>query len=461
MSNIKKQQNTHLLSIWALLWICSTLLCMPAQAQKTVVDKIVAKVDNYIVLRSDVDKFYFNLLYQNQLNGMDESAAKCKILEQIVVEKMMLAKAEIDSIVVESKQVENQLEGRMRYILVQIGGDEKKLEEIYGKTVDDLKDELRGDIHSQLVVQKMQGEITSKVSRPTPKEVRKFFNSFPKDSIPSFETEVEVGHIVKIPGVNKVQKQKIKDRLEELKQRAVNGEDFGQLAKTHSEDYASAKENGELGWLSRGSSVPEFEAAVFRLKPGELSKVVESEYGFHLIKLNDRRGNEYNASHILLRPNYDEVDTKYAANFLDSLRNAISGDSISFEKAAKEYSDDKNTASGGGIIIGEDGSSRIFLEDLDSYLYFTIDTMKVGQISHPVSYRTDDGKTAMRIIYFKSKTNPHIASLEQDYDKIAGYAYNMKKNEAVNEWFIKTKEEVYISIDEEYNECDLLSNKVP
>lgn len=460
MNNTKYRPTTYQW-IWIILLICSSSLYLQAQEQKTVIDKIVAKVDNYIVLRSDVDKFYFNLLYQDQLEGMDEKTAKCKILEQIIVEKMMLAKADIDSIVVESKQVENQLNGRMAYILQQFGGDEKKLEEIYGKTVDDLKDELRGDIHSQLVVKEMQGEITSKVSRPTPKEVRKFFNGFPKDSIPFFGTEVEVGHIVKIPGVNKEQKQKIKTRLEELKQRALAGEDFGELAKTYSEDYGSAKQNGELDWLSRGTSVPEFEAAVFRMKPGELSKIVESEYGFHLIKLNDKRGNEYNASHILLRPNYDEVNSEYSISFLDSLRNDIMRDSISFEKAAKEFSDDKNSASGGGIIVGQEGSSRIFLEDLDSYLFFIIDTMKVGQVSHPVTYRTDDGKSAVRIIYYKEKTDPHQANLEQDYDKMASYAFNMKKNEAVNDWFVKTKEELYISIDEEYNECDILSNKVP
>ncbi len=429
--------------------------------EKVVLDKIVAKIDNYIILRSDVEKFYLNLVYENKLEGLDEKTAKCKILEQLVVEKMMLAKAEIDSVVVESKQVENQLNGRMRYLLAQFGGDEKKLEEIYGKTADDIKDELRGDIHSQLVVQKMQGVITSKVTKPTPKEVRKFFSSFPKDSIPFIGDEVEIGHIVKIPGVNRTQKQKVRERLEEIKTRVLKGEDFGTLARTYSEDFGSAEKNGELGWLSRGSSVPEFEAAIFRMKPGELSRIVESEYGFHLIKLTDRRGNEYLASHILLRPDYNESDASYAISFLDSLRSAIINDSITFEKAAKEFSEDKNTAASGGLITGDDGSDRILLDDLDSYLYLTIDTMKVGQISRPVPYRTDDGKSAVRIVYYKRKITSHQASLATDYEKISSYAFNVKKNDAINEWFIRSKDEVYISIDEEFNQCDILNSKVP
>ncbi len=458
MNKLKMKYPTLLFLLMA--WVLSIYTNLRAQ-EKVVLDKIVAKIDNYIVLRSDVEKFYLNLVYQNELNGMDEQTAKCKILEQLVVEKMMLAKADIDSIVVEPKQVENQLDGRMRYLLAQFGGDEKKLEEIYGKTADDIKDELRGDIHNQLVVQKMQTEITAKVIKPTPKEVRKFFNGFPKDSIPFMGDEVEIGHIVKIPGVNRAQKQKVRERLEELKQRALKGEDFGALARTYSEDFGSAEQNGELGWLSRGSSVPEFEAAIFRMKPGELSRIVESEYGFHLIKLTDRRGNEYLASHILLRPDYNEADATYTISSLDSLRSAIVNDSITFEKAAKEFSDDKNTATSGGLIMGPDGSDRILLDDLDSYLYLTIDTMKVGQISKPVPYRTDDGKNAFRIVYYKRKISSHQASLATDYEKISNYAFNVKKNEAIDAWFVKSKDEVYISIDEEFNQCDILNDKVP
>ncbi|GAB4396086.1 MAG: peptidylprolyl isomerase [Microscillaceae bacterium] len=439
------------LAFWLAFWGIQ-----PSFAQEGItLDKIVAKVDNFIVLKSDVEKLYYNLLYQGQLEGVEPATARCQLLEQLIIEKMMLAKAEIDSIVVEDRQVESQLERRFQAMEMQLGSL-NKIEQLYGKTIGDLREELRGEIRNQLVVQKVQSQITESVPKPTPKEVKKFFETIPRDSLPYFGVEVEVAHIVKIPGVNRAQKQAVKEKLEALKQRILQGEDFAELAKRFSEDRGSAKEGGDLNWLTRGTSVPEFEAAIFRMKPGELSRIVESEYGFHLIKLIDKRGNEYRAAHILLRPNYDEVDISESRQFLDSLRAQILLDSLSFEKAAREYSEDKNTAMAGGVIQGPDGDSRVFVEDMDPYLYFTIDTMQVGQISRPLPYRTDDGKSAVRLIYLKSKRPPHEASLETDYQRISNFTYNQKRNQAINEWFVRTKDEVYISIDEEYDLCNIL-----
>ena len=423
-----------------------------------IIDKIVAKVDDYIILKSEVEKYFGDLLASGQAKESDAPEAKCQILEQFIIQKMMLAKAEIDSVTVEDKQVESQLDRRMQYFILQFGSAEK-LEQAYGKTIGDFKGELREFIRDQMVAQKMEEVITENVHKPTPKEVKKFFNSLPKDSIPYFNSEVEISHIVKIPDVNKEQKRIVKEKIEKIKQSIIDGEDFGTIAKDVSEDYGSAKNGGDLGWLQRGTSVPEFEAAVFRMKPGELSKIVESQYGFHLIKLIDRRGNEYNAAHILMRPDYSTVDISYAEKFLDSLRNMILLDSISFEKAAKEYSEDKNSASNGGAISSEDGETTMFMDRLDSYLYFTIDTMEVKQISRPVPYRTDDGKSAVRIIYFKSKTQPHQANLEDDYQKLYNVTYSQKKNKAINEWFLKTKDEVFISIDEEFKDCNILGSQ--
>ena len=437
----------------AFVWLCLSYTPLKAQF---VADKIVAKVDDYIVLQSDVETSYLDLLVSGQLEGISESTAKCKVLENLIIEKMMLAKAEIDSIIVEDRQVESQLDRRMQVFVSQFGSAEK-IEQQYGKTIDDLKSELRQRIRDQLTVQRMQQEITSNVPNPTPKEVKKFFNSIPKDSIPYFSAEVEVSHIVKVPDINREQKRQVKEKLEKVKQRVLGGADFAEIAKEISEDYGSAKDGGELGWVERGTMVPEFEAAVFRMKPGELSRIVESQFGLHLIKLLGRRGNEYNAAHILIRPNSAEVDVQYAQKFLDSLKNMIQHDSITFEKAAREFSDDKFSADNGGSITSQaDGSTKIFLDDLDSYLYFTIDTMKIGNITPAVSYRTEDGNDAMRIIYYKSRIDPHQASLTRDYDKIYGFTLNQKRNEAVNQWFIKTKDELYIYIDRDYNQCNIL-----
>jgi peptidyl-prolyl cis-trans isomerase SurA len=237
----------------------------------------------------------------------------------------------------------------------------------------------------------------------------------------------------------------------------VNGEDFETLAKTYSDDIGSGQRGGNLGYAKRGQMVSEFEAAALKLKKNELSQVIESEYGFHLIQLLDRRGDEYDARHILIRPSYADVDLTEATAYLDSLRTRILADSISFEKAAKEYSDDKASAPNGGIITDPNsGSTKIFAENMDPVIYLTVDTMQVGSISKPVVYRTDDGKSAMRILYYKSKIDPHYANLNDDWQKIYNAALGEKKNKVLNEWFESSKGEVYISIDDEYKDCKLM-----
>jgi peptidyl-prolyl cis-trans isomerase SurA len=305
-------------------------------------------------------------------------------------------------------------------------------------------------------VQQMQDNITKDI-KITPNEVKRFFNSIPKDSIPYFPTEVEIGQIVRVGSVSKAMKSETKAKLTQIRERVVNGEDFEMLARTYSDDVESAKRGGNLGYAKRGQMVSEFEAAALKLKPGELSQVIESEYGYHLIQLIDRRGDEYNARHILIRPSYANVDLAEAGQYLDSLRTRILGDTISFEKAAKEYSNDKATASNGGILSDPNsGSTKIFAENLDPVIYLTVDTMQVGSISKPIAYRTDDGKSAMRILYYKSKIDPHYANLSDDWQKIYNAALGEKKNKALNEWFEKAKGDVYINIDDEYKDCRVI-----
>jgi peptidyl-prolyl cis-trans isomerase SurA len=422
------------------------------QGQGVTIDKIIVKVDNYIILQSDLEASYLQYLSDGRPASAD---AKCQILQGLVVNKVLAAKAEIDSVIVEDKRVDSELDRRMQYMASQFGS-EKKIEEAYGKSIDALKTELRKSLKEQLTVQQMQDEITKGI-KITPNEVKRFYNSIPKDSIPYFPTEVEVGQIVKIGSVSKTQKTQTKEKLEEIRTRIVNGEDFETLAKTYSDDLGSARQGGNLGYAKRGQMVADFEAAALKLKKNDISPVIESEYGFHIIQLLDRRGDEYNARHILIRPSYADVDLTEATAYLDSLRSRILADSISFEKAAKEYSDDKNSATNGGILTDPNsGSSKIFAENLDPVIYLTVDTMQVGHISKPVAYRTDDGKSAMRILYYKSKIAPHYANLTDDWQKIYNAALGEKKNKILNEWFEKSKGEVYISIDDDYKDCKLM-----
>ena len=281
-TNKQNKTTQHLSQMKKLLLILlSVVLSLPAHAQAEegeTIDKIVASVDNYIILLSEVEGQYLNLLSRGAIS--EGEASKCKVLEDMIIQKMMLAKAEIDSVIVEDKIVQRQLDQRMEIMCRQVGGCEK-LEKVYGKTMNDIKNEVRDIIRDQMVVQKMQDKITEKVT-VTPKEVRKFFASIPKDSL-TIPSEVEISQIVKIIEPSKEQKRLTKERLEAIRAEVVAGKDFAKTAKEKSEDYASAQEGGSLDWQNRGSLVPEFEAEVFRIKPGELSRVIESQFGFHII----------------------------------------------------------------------------------------------------------------------------------------------------------------------------------
>jgi peptidyl-prolyl cis-trans isomerase SurA len=270
--------------------------------------------------------------------------------------------------------------------------------------------------------------------------------------------EVEVGQIVRLGKVTKAQKDEIIEKMNSLRKRALAGEDFAKLAKDNSEDFGSAKQGGDLGYAKRGAMVAPFEAAALALQPGQLSGIVESEFGFHLIKLNDIRGQEYRAQHILVRPDNLRMDMAEATRFLDSLKVLIQRDSLKFEKAAKEYSQDKPTADANGFMLDpQTRSTRLpFDQSMETNLYFTLDTMKVGTFSQVLPYRTEEEKSAMRIIYYKAKYSSHVASLEQDYQKLLNAALARKRNTAIDKWFDKAKGDVYIYVAEEYRDPEIL-----
>ncbi len=234
------------------------------------------------------------------------------------------------------------------------------------------------------------------------------------------------------------------------------GTPFAKMAADFSDDVGSAAQGGNLGFQSRGNLVPEFEATALKLKPGEISDPVESQFGFHMIQLIERRGNEYNSRHILIKTNSSELDIESAERYLDSLRLLIINDSISFEKAAKEYSDEKFTGSSGGYFTDDTGAQRVSTDDLDPVIFFTIDTLKVGTISKPIRFKMEDGSDAVRILYYKSRIPPHQANLSDDYQKIRMAALNRKKTRKLNDWLTDARKEVFIDIDPKYNYCNIL-----
>jgi peptidyl-prolyl cis-trans isomerase SurA len=441
------------LAVTAAALIFSPVVGQEQQEKGVVVDEIIAKVDNYIVLKSDLEKIYQDYLANGGSPGME---ARCQYLALLIRNKLMLAKAEIDSVVVLDADVDNNTQRRMDMILAQSGRTADELESIYGKTMEQIRTDLRDQIREQMIVAKMEETITDKLS-VTPAEVKRFFNAIPHDSLPYFSASVQVGQIVKIAKVSPEQETLAKNQLLDIRSRILAGENFAELAKKHSADPSVLSNGGEMGWSSRGRMVPEYEATAFKLKPGEVSMPFKSAFGLHIMQLIERRGNEYNSRHILISPKPSEKDLQEATTFLDSLRTMIVRDSIKFEKAAREYSDDVSTKSEAGYFSDGSGGLSIAVTDLDPVIFFRIDSMKVGEISRPVVYRTDDGKDAVRILYYKSRISPHQASLSDDWNKIQTAALNEKKNKILQKWFMTARKDVFISIDKTYDYCGILS----
>jgi peptidyl-prolyl cis-trans isomerase SurA len=441
----------------AIIWIATGLAAAAQEATPEnngfVVDEVIAKIDNHIILKSDLERAYQDHLTQG---GNPAQEIKCQILAMLIRNKLMMAKAEIDSVMVLDIEVDNNTQRRMDLILAQSGRTPDELEAIYGKTLEQIRMELRDQIREQMIVQKMEGTITEGLS-VTPSEVKRFFNKIPKDSLPYFSASVEVAQIVKIAESSEKQKQAVRNQLLDIRSRILAGEDFATLAKKHSDDPGVLSNSGDYGWTGRGKMVPEFEATAFKLKPGEISMPFESDFGFHILQLVERRGNEYHPKHILISPKPSAEDLKRASDYLDSLRNLIQHDSLKFEKAAKEYSDDVETKGNGGFFTDQDGGQRIPIDELDPVVYFKIDSMQVGDISKPLVYRTNDQKDAVRILFYKSRIPPHQASLQEDYHRIQAATLNEKKNKVLIKWFDKARKDVFINLDQNFDFCGILN----
>ena len=423
-----------------------------AQDSGLVVDKIIGKVDNYIVLKSELEMAYQSYLAEGNPATED---ARCELFNRLILNKLMVAKAEIDSVVVTDVEVDGNTDQRMQMILQSSGNSPEQLERTYGKTLEQIKLELRDQIREQLLSREMTSRITKDIS-VTPSEIKRFYNKIPADSLPFYSSDVEVAQLVRVAKVSNSQKEEAKRKLTDLREQILKGENFNQLAVKNSEDPSAQYNGGEMGYVGRGAMVPQFEAVAFKLKFGEISQPFESSFGFHILQLIDRRGNEYNSRHILISAVPSAEDIANSEKYLDSLRTMIVKDSIKFEKAAKEYSDDQATKGGGGFFTDQDGGTKISMRDIDPVVYLNIDTMKVGNISKPLVYRTDDGKDAVRILYFKKKLPPHQANLKDDWSRIQSAALAEKKDLALEKWFSKARQDVFINVDPAYNGCKLL-----
>ena len=426
----------------ALLLFSSKIYC------QKVIDGVEAIIGNEIILTSDIETQYQQYLAQGYTN---RGEIKCRIIEDLLYQKLLLNQAKIDSLEISEQEIESELEKRIRYFVGQVGSKEK-LEEFYGKSIIQIKSEFRDLINDQLLSQRMQGGITAGV-KVTPSEVKTYFNNLAKDSLPTVEAEVEISQIVLKPEISVEEKERIKNKLETFKERIIKGEDFKVLATLYSDDPGSAKNGGELGFVGRGDLVPAFEAAAYKLKGDELSDIIKSEFGYHIIQLIERRGEQINVRHILLKPKVSSTQLMELKSEIEDIAKQIADGKLTFEKAALDFSDDESKNNEGLLINPNSGSSMFIMKDLDPTLYFVIEKMSENEISAPMIMQTDDGRKAYRLIKLRKKTIAHTANLTEDYDKIRNVTLSEKKQETINDWLEEKIAKTYIKLGDSLKDC--------
>ncbi len=427
--------------------IISLFLSNNLLAQK-VIDEIVAIIGDEIVLTSDIETQYNQYISQGFTN---KTEIRCQITEDLLYQKLLLNQAKIDSLNVSEQEIEGELDKRIRYFISQVGSKEK-LEDFYGKSIVQIKSEFRSLIKDQLLSQKMQLRITADV-KVTPSEVKSYFSTLTKDSIPTIEAEIEISQIVIKPEVSEKEKQNVISKLESFKERVQKGENFKVLATLYSDDPGSAKNGGELGFVGRGDLVPAFEAAAYKLKGEEISEIIKSEFGYHIIQLIERRGEQINVRHILLKPKVSSSQLMETKKEIDEIASKILAGEVTFEKAAIEFSDDESKNNEGLLINPNSGSSMFVIQDLDPSLYFVIEKMQEGEVSAPVIMQNTQGEKAYRLVKLRKKTSAHTANLTDDYDKIQNAALSEKKQETINNWLKGKIAKTYIKIEENLQNC--------
>ncbi|GAA4928786.1 peptidylprolyl isomerase [Mucilaginibacter defluvii] len=431
------------------------LMAGTAFAQKQTLDKVAAVVGNSPILLSDIELQYARIMAEG---GTPNPDIKCQIMQTLISQKLLGQQAIIDSVQVKDEELDNEVDRRIRYSIQRAGGQER-LEGFLGRSVIQYKDEIRDDLREQMIAQRMREKIIEKLN-VTPQEVKEYFEKIPKDSLPTINKEVEVGEIVFQPKLTKEEKAVYKQKAEDLRARVKKGEDFASLARLYSQD-GSAAEGGDLGFADRNSYVKEFAAYAFKLKAGEISPVFETDFGFHFLQVIERRGEQVHVRHILIIPATTEPSLARASHMADSIYTMMKKNkAIDFSSAAAYYSDNKDTKYNGGMMLNlEDVQSRstmIPTDKLDPQVALVIDTMKVGEFSKPQLLTEKDGKKNYKILYLKSVTDAHKASIEKDFPKLKEQAYNAKMNRMISEWFERKRKETYIRIDDENAACPQL-----
>jgi peptidyl-prolyl cis-trans isomerase SurA len=417
-----------------------------AKAQNAVIDQVVAVVGNKIIKKSDIENQFL------QLKAQGEEVERCHILEVMLRMKLMVNQAAIDSIEVTESQVDSELNQRLNMFISQ-AGSVQALEEYFNKSLLEMKEDFRGEIRDNMISERMEDEIAGDI-KITPSEVKSFYNKLNKDSLPLINAKIELYQIGIYPPYTEKAVFELREKMLDLRRRIIEGESFTSLAVLYSED-GSAIRGGELGFMNKGSLDPEFAKAAFALKErGEVSKIVESQFGFHLIQLIEKRGDQVNARHILMKPKADPESVAKAVARLDSIVDLIKKDSIKFETAALYFSEDKSSRFNNGLVMNpQTGEPKFEMDQLNPVDFRVVKDLQIGDVSNTYESMDDKGKRIYKVSMIKSRSNPHKANLKEDFDLLKNMALMQKKNAIINEWISEKIESTFIHIDDTHKTC--------
>lgn len=436
-------------------WVlCLMLLawCGLAQAQNNVIDEVVWVVGDEAIWKSEVEEARMSALYEGRRFTGDPY---CVIPEEIAVQKLFLHQAELDSIEVSEQEVLQRVE-YMTNMYIQNIGSREKMEEYFNKTSSQIRETLRQSAREGLTVQKMQQQLVGDI-KVTPAEVRRYFSALPQDSIPYVPTQVEVEIITREPKIPQEEIDEVKQRLRDYTERVNNGESFTMLARLYSED-GSAASGGDLGFRGRGEWVPAFANAAFNLQtPGQVSRIVETEFGYHIIQLVEKRGDRVQARHILLKPHVPEEALERGMAQLDSIADEVRNQKLTFEVAASMFSDDKDTRNNNGLLANDyTTTSRFEMQDLPPEIAKVVDTMEIGEISKAFTMiSTKTGREQCVIVKLKSRIKGHKATVAEDYQRMKEIVLQKRQNELLDNWIREKQKHTYVRINSKWNNgCD-------
>ncbi|MBT6365544.1 MAG: peptidylprolyl isomerase [Bacteroidetes bacterium] len=424
------------------------LLSVLASAQPQTVDGVAAIVGGDVILKSDIDEQYDVFNRQN----FGKPVSYCEVFEELLFQKLLIHHAAIDSISIGEEEVEANMDRRIQQLIMQMG-DQKKLEDFYEKSVVEIKEDMRTLIKEQLTAQRMQMTVVEGIE-VTPSEVREYYENLPADSIPLISAEVELSQIVKFPELSDEAEQEVIAKLKELKERIENGTSFSSMAILYSEDPGSNKKGGEYQGIQRGVFVKEFEAVAFNLRKGEISDPFKTEFGYHIVQLLEKRGEELDLRHILIKPKLTQENLQEAKNFLDSVSVAITNGEMTFEEASRRFSDDEQTRFNGGQMSNfQSGNNKFEVSQLDRGLFALISSLEDDEISEASFYRTEDQREAFRIVRLDANYEPHKANLDLDFTRIKGFALQQKQAKTVEDWKNEKLADTFVKINEGYYDC--------